>query len=399
VAIVGATFLSDLGHEMATAVLPLYLGSLGLGAAALGLIEGLADLAGSLTKLVGGVVGHRVEHKRPWTTLGYVVTAAGIAALGLARSVAAIVSLRALAWAGRGFRGPLRDFLLSDAVSPAHFGRAYGLERAADMLGAVSGPVVAAVLLALGVELRWVIVASLLPSLGAAAAVHFGVRERPHRATDGPAAAAPRPLAAALRDLPRGYWLLIAGVLLFGLGDFSRTFLILLASRALGARDGAATGVFTGAVLIYSLHNLVSAFAAYPSGRLGDRFPKRRVLCVGYALGVATHALLAWSAGSLGWLLPAVVMSGIYIAVEDTTEKAAVAEILPRELRALGLGILAAANAVGDVVSSLWVGLMIDAGRPRLAFGCAAAAGLAGVCWLLFIARPSRLQRVAVRST
>jgi hypothetical protein len=64
VGIVLATFFSDVGHEMATATLPLYLGSIGLGAAALGLIEGLADLLFSLSKLAGGWVGHHTERKR-----------------------------------------------------------------------------------------------------------------------------------------------------------------------------------------------------------------------------------------------------------------------------------------------------------------------------------------------
>jgi hypothetical protein len=63
--IVLATFLSDFSHEMCAAVLPLYLTTLHLGPAALGLIEGTADFLVSLSKLAGGVVGHRVSRKRP----------------------------------------------------------------------------------------------------------------------------------------------------------------------------------------------------------------------------------------------------------------------------------------------------------------------------------------------
>ena len=54
VGIVLAVFLSDFSHEMATAVLPLYLGAIGLGAGALGVIEGIGDLLVSLAKLAGG---------------------------------------------------------------------------------------------------------------------------------------------------------------------------------------------------------------------------------------------------------------------------------------------------------------------------------------------------------
>ena len=58
VGILLATFFSDVSHEMATAVLPMYVSSLGLArpAAALGIIEGVADLLVSLSKLAGGAI-------------------------------------------------------------------------------------------------------------------------------------------------------------------------------------------------------------------------------------------------------------------------------------------------------------------------------------------------------
>lgn len=128
VGIILATFLSDASHEMATAVLPLYLASISFGPMALGLMEGLADLLMSLSRLAGGVVGHHVQRKRPWTALGYLTTTLATAGLALVHSLAALVSLRDVAWIGRGFRSPLRDYMLADAVEPSHFGRAYGLE-------------------------------------------------------------------------------------------------------------------------------------------------------------------------------------------------------------------------------------------------------------------------------
>lgn len=122
--IVLATFFSDAGHEMVTAVLPLYLVSVGHGAAALGIMEGVAELLLSLSKLAGGVVGHRTRFKRRWGTAGYVATTLGTGAMALVRSVGALVCLRGSAWFGRGFRSPLRDFLLADEVGASHFGRA-----------------------------------------------------------------------------------------------------------------------------------------------------------------------------------------------------------------------------------------------------------------------------------
>ncbi len=131
------SFLSDVGHEMATAVLPLQLARLGLGATALGAIEGIADAASGLAKLAGGVAGQRITRKKPWTAAGYGLTAVCTSAMGFVTALPVFVALRSAAWVGRGFRGPLRDFLVSDSVEPRFYARALGLERAGDMIGAV----------------------------------------------------------------------------------------------------------------------------------------------------------------------------------------------------------------------------------------------------------------------
>lgn len=388
-AIILATFFSDVSHEMCTAVLPLYLATIGLGPAALGLIEGVADFLVSISKLAGGYVGHHVHQKRPWASLGYLVTTLGTWGIAFVGSATAVLTLRSAAWVGRGFRSPLRDYLLADAVEPTHFGRAYGLERAGDMLGAVAGPLIAVTLLWVGLEFRAIILWTIIPGLLAAGAFFFLTKERDPVPQATPATAdsskATRP------PFPKTFWVFLVGVLLFGLGDFSRTFLIWLAARALGEDGGMAAGSLSLAALLYMFHNLVSAAAAYPVGHVGDRRSKLPALVVGYGLGVGTNLLLALLGGSLLWLVVAITLSGVYIAIEETLEKAVAAELLPRELRSLGFGILACGNAVGDMASSIYVGYLLEAGHFTAAFGIAAAVGAVGIIWMLwFLIRNGR---------
>ena len=137
------------------------------------------------------------------------------------------------------------------------------------------------------------------------------------------------------------------------------------------------------AVLLYAAHNVVSALAAYPAGHIGDRVSKLGVLIFGYALGVVTNGLLAFSTDSAGLLVSAIVLSGIYIAIEETIEKAVAAEMLQREQRSLGLGVLAAANAVGDMLSSVGVGLLLAAGYHHAAFLLPVAFGFLGTSWMV----------------
>jgi hypothetical protein len=394
--IVLATFFSDFSHEMCTAVLPNFIGSVGMGAAALGWIEGLADLFVSLSKLGGGVVGHKVQHKKPWTVAGYFITTVCTAAIGLTRTLPAVITLRTIAWAGRGFRSPLRDYLLADAVERTHYGRAYGLERAGDMLGAVVGPLVAALLVFFHVDLWKIILWGFVPGMFAVGSMMFLAQEKveptvhssegtPHESktlTDKP-------------RFPRKFWLILVGVMIFGMGDFSRTFLVLLAGDALWIDNSladahASTGLLWLPMVLYAMHNAVSALAAYPAGHLGDRRAKLPVLVGGYVLGVLTNLLLAFGSGSIFWLVPIFMLSGTYIAVEETLEKATIADLIPRELRSLGLGILACGNAAGDMASSIYVGYFVQAGQPQIAFGLAAAFGAIGVLWMLGVIRGQR---------
>ena len=137
-------------------------------------------------------------------------------------------------------------------------------------------------------------------------------RERPD--TD-PSASAPS------AQLPRHFWIFTTGVALFGVGDFSRTFLIFLAPAAFGGQTGSASDGVSIAVLLYAAHNAVSAIAAYPAGARGDRGSKLRMLIVGYGLGVVTNVMLAFSFGVPSLLVLTIVLSGTYIAIEETLER------------------------------------------------------------------------------
>lgn len=373
------SLLSDVGHEMATSVLPLQLARLGLGATALGAIEGIADAASGLAKLAGGVAGQRIARKKPWTAAGYALTAVCTSALGFVTALPVFVALRSAAWVGRGFRGPLRDFLVSDSVEPRFYARAFGVERAGDMIGAVAGPLLALSLLAAGIAFKSVLLIAIVPGLLAAACVIWLVKERAH----DPAA----PAATLRPTMPRGYWPLVGAVLVFGLGDFSRSFLILAVARAAPAADNGKAMLFGLPVLLYALHNGVSALATFPSGHLADRFGRRRVLAVGYLFGLGVNLTLAFGSRSLAAVCFAFLLSGIAIAVEETVEKACVAEMLSRDCRSYGLGVLATANAVGDMVSSIGVGVLWDRMGAGAAFGSAAGCSAAGLILLVAIAR------------
>jgi MFS family permease len=138
------SFLADVGHEIPTALLPnLLTATLGAPAAALGLIEGLADGLAGAARLAGGAIADDPQRRRAQAVAGYTTTAVLSSLIGTATAVWQVAVLRTGAWAARGLRVPARNALLADIVPASVYGRAYGFERAMDNLGAIAGGAVA----------------------------------------------------------------------------------------------------------------------------------------------------------------------------------------------------------------------------------------------------------------
>src|SRR5436305_2445819 len=159
-----ASFCSYVGHEMATTAMPALLATLGASSALLGLIEGLADGLSSLAKLTSGLYSDRLRRRKPLAVAGYFVTASCMASFALATRWWHVLLGRATGWIGRGARTPVRNVLLTEATTPETYGRAFGLERAMDSLGAVIGPLLAVGLVA-AVGLRSTLALTLVPGL------------------------------------------------------------------------------------------------------------------------------------------------------------------------------------------------------------------------------------------
>jgi MFS family permease len=345
-----ASLFSDVGHEMATAALPALLATLGASSAALGLIEGLADGLSSFAKLISGAYTDRLTRRKPLAVAGYVITALGMASFSLATRWWHVLLGRAAGWVGRGARSPVRNVLLTEATTPETYGRAFGLERAMDSLGAVVGPLLAVGLVA-AVGLRSTLALTLVPGLAAALVVALLVREAPR--APGPQGT-PRRVLAGFRGLPASFRRYLAGVGVAGLGDFSNTLLILWATQAWAPELGVLRAA-RRAMLFYVGYNVVYTVSCWVSGQAADRFPRLRVLAVGYALAcVPAVALLLPGAALAKWTL-VFAASGAYMGVWETVENAAAAEVLPADRRGAGFGVLATVNGIGDMISSVLV--------------------------------------------
>ena len=346
------------------------------------LIEGIADGLSSFAKLAAGHYTDNLKRRKPLAVFGYAVTPLATASFAFATSAYQVLIGRSLAWLGRGVRSPAKKALLAADVPPGAYGRAFGLERLTDTIGAIAGPLTALWLLEkTGHNYQKVFLWTLLPGVVAVASFWLLVRERPI------ASKPKRSFFMGIRDLPAPFRRLLLGVGVFGAGDFSHSLLILYASRMLAPEFGLARAASI-AVVLYTVHNLFSAGSAYGSGWLSDRIPQRKiVLAAGYFIAGITAILLCASTHSL-WVLGVIfVLGGLYFGVVDALEDTVAAELVPKEQHGMAFGTLAAVNAVGDFLSSLLVGFLWSAVSVEAAFATSAVLFFAGAILILRLRR------------
>ena len=382
VASVGAaSFFSDAGHEMATSLLPGFVtGVLGGGASALAAIDGVADALTGLSKLAGGPLAADPKRRGWLARSGYLGTALATAGIGLTVAVSQVAILRAIAWVSRGLRSPARDMVLTDLTDKGSVGRAFGLERAGDNLGAILGPLLASALVGV-FGVRWTIMLALIPGALAAIAISVAVSEARATFTTGTAKAR---LSLNLHELRReGIWRTLAPVSFFELGNLANTLLILRATDLLIGSGWHSAAAASAAILAYAGHNGVAVGSALLAGQLIDRRNPRAAFALGGACFVAAYLTFAFGTG-LAAVIVGFVLAGAGIGLAETAESSLVALSVSAENRSHAFGLLGLVQSIGDLGATVVAGLLWTLISPQVAFGYASA-------WMLLSLLSGRL--------
>jgi MFS family permease len=229
-----------------------------------------------------------------------------------------------------------------------------------DHAGAVVGPLLATVLLALGVEVRTVFALTLIPGVLAVASI-FLVKEPEAPVLAKGAVLDDTPLPARLKQL-----LVIIGV--FTLANSSDAFLLLRSSEL---------GVETKWLpMAWLALNLSKMFWASRGGDWSDRTARHRLILAGWAVYAVSYALFAiatvqWHA----WALLA--FYGAFAGLTEPVEKALVKELTPKPQHGRAFGAYHAMLGALAVPSGLLTGFLWQRfGAPwALGLGAVVAAG------------------------
>ncbi|HEV8693014.1 MAG TPA: MFS transporter, partial [Lysobacter sp.] len=347
-------------------------GTLGAGPRVIGLIEGLAEAVSSLLKLGSGVWSDRIRRAKPFVVWGYGVAGVARTLIAAATSWWFVLFCRLADRIGKGLRSSPRDAMLGRAVRSDQRGLAFGFHRAMDNAGAVIGPLIAAALLGLGLELRTVFWCAAVPAVLVLLLV-LRLRE---------------PEAEVLVQAPRFNWHLgefppefrryLVVLALFMLGNSSNLFL-LLRVRELGLQQEQVP-------LLWAVMSLVAAVFLTPLSALSDRFGRRRLIIIGWIAYAAIYLLLGWN-GLPIWVIWALFIAyGLFIAATEGAEKALVADLVPRDQLGTAFGWYHLTIGITLLPASLVFGALWESISAFTAFafgaGCALLAALLLAFWM-----------------
>ncbi len=372
------SLFTDVSSEMIYPLLPLFLTSiLGAGQTFVGLVEGVAESAASLTKLGSGWLSDRLGQRKGLVVAGYTLSTLTRPLVAFALAPWHVLAVRFADRLGKGLRTSPRDALIAASTDAVIRGRAYGFHRSMDHLGAVAGPALAFGLLAmLGERLRMIFLLAAIPGFLSVLILVLWVSE-----VQVERAASREPRRAARLDGQLIRFLLV--VTLFTLGNSSDAFLLLR------ARD---VGIAVAHLpLLWMFFHVIKAATGMPGGILSDLRGRRGAIIAGWL--IYALAYLGFGAASHPWQIWALfAFYGLYFGLTEGVERALIADLVPAERQASAFGVYHFCIGIAALPSSLLMGYLYQRFGAGIAFTTGAILAALAALLLLTLLRPSSVQ-------
>jgi len=383
--VVSLSFVSlftDISSEMIYPLLPQFLTNvLGASATTLGAIEGISESTASFLKLASGIMADKVKRRKPLVLGGYTFSSLIRPLVGLAQTWPFVLFVRFTDRIGKGIRTSPRDALIADVTPREDRGRAFGLNRSLDHLGAVFGPLITAGLLALFTRyelggVRQVFLWAFVPGVVAILILIFGVKEK-----DRVFEQKKLNLKGDWKSLGKNFKFLMVALVIFTLGNSTDAFLLLRLGEVFSHGMPLEVSVFTVSILWSGFH-VIKSISTYIGGRLSDKFGRKSLIFTGWILYAVVYLVFAFSELSITLIFTFMVY-GIYYGLTEPCEKAFVADLVPDDLRGTAFGYYNSAIGFAALPASLMFGLLKDSFGPVLAFSVGAC--LAGIASLMLM--------------
>jgi MFS family permease len=349
------SLVNDSASEMLYPLMPLYLSSvLMAGPKALGIIEGIAEATSSIFKLVSGVIVDRTKKAKPWIVLGYTLAGIGRPLIAIANSWVWVLAIRFTDRMGKGLRSSPRDALLAESVNENQRGVTFGLHRSMDNAGAVIGPLLAAMFLAMGVPLKDIFLWAIVPAV-ITITLALCIKEPPREAV--PQASK---FSWSLEGMPDQFkkYLVVAGI--FALGNSSDMFLLLRAREA---------GVPQEQIpLLWAAISLITTVFGTPLSALSDTFGRKRFILIAWIAFAFFYIAMGFPGISTYQIFGLFGIYGLFKAATEGVEKALVADMAPAGMAGTAFGWFNLVTGLMLLPASFIFGWVYESIAPLYAF-------------------------------
>jgi len=375
------SLFTDISSEMLAAVIPLFLNNaLKADKSVIGLIEGVAESAASLLKVVSGRLSDKTRRRKPWVLAGYGLSTTVKPLLLLATGWPAVLLYRFFDRIGKGIRTAPRDAIIADYASVLERGKAFGFHRTMDTIGAVLGPALAFALMPATPEgslhlssYRNVFLASLVPGIIALLIIVFLVKEKERK--KGTPGESP---AILFSDFSADFKKFLVVSVVLNLAVITDAFLLLRAQElGIPAR-------FIPLVLLY--YNIIQALLSMPAGIVSDYIGRKKVIIIGYLVFALMSMGFAFAC-RLYQVLVLFAMLGFFTALTNGVQRAYVVDLVSHNVRGTALGTFNAITGITALPSGLITGVLWQLYGAKTAFVFGALLAISGILMLTVFVR------------
>ncbi len=368
------SFFTDISSEMIYPILPLFLSSvLGVPKSVIGLIEGIAEGAGSILRVVSGWLSDKINKRKEIVIFGYSLSTITKPFLAVANSGLAVLIVRIIDRTGKALRNPPRDAIVAHSIDKSERGKAFGLQRAMDDAGAVFGPLLCFGLLYLfSANYRLIFLLSFIPAAIAVAILVLFVSDK----KDGKA---PHEKIIFENAFTKEFGIFIFVTVIFSLGNSSNAFLFLRAQDF---------GVPVYMIpLTWVLYNGVSSVSAVPAGVFSDKMGRRNVMVLGFIMYAIVYLGFAFWKSAFGiWVLMA--LYGVFFGLTEGVGRAYVADLVNDKTKlGTAYGIYHTAVGISIFFASFFFGLIWQYIGAEVAFLLGGSLALISAVILLIFLR------------
>jgi MFS family permease len=345
------SFFTDFSTEMILGILPLFIvTNLRATKEILGGIEGSAELVSYAFRMVSGALSDKLRKRKIFVLVGYGLSTISKPFFAISTGWFDAFLVRAGDRIGKGLRTAPRDALIADSIPESVSGKAFGIHRTIDQMGAIVGPVAAFALLQV-IDIHGVFIVSLIPGAIAVIILIFVVKEVAIKRLSNIKSTMLANVGNVLKaNRPFAVLLIISGI--FSLGAFNYSFILLRASEL---------GVDKNIIpLVYAVINVSHTVIGIPSGLLADRIGKEKVLIIGFAVFVVSAVLMVLFIGTSLYAYILAAVFGVYVGISETLQRAVIPRYISSELRGTAYGIYNLIIGTGFFASNVMFGFLWD---------------------------------------